>query len=183
MGQHMVIRFSSLLKRCLTESTLTAMFNRAITIQARMYCTEFLRAGLWIVATFALVATRLPAQRDAPPDSSRWAFVDSSLDNTSADYIDTTTVQRMGDTATVWRETRYSQPQHFGSELAADLISQDMIDCAHARVRSLAIVTYFHSGVVGSMTGPDDRWLPAPPGSKEEGEVLFACTLAGHATH
>lgn len=136
----------------------------------------------WVCFALALAALfappRVAAQRE-PPDSTRWVFVANSADNTSRVYIDTATIQRAGDTVTVWVEHRFARRTRVLDTRVTRAQTQEMIDCAHRQFRQLAFVEYDGQKVVNSSTGdsPPGQWLPTAPGSVAESELQVACSL------
>ena len=138
-------------------------------------------AGLLSVALAELASSRLAAQADSPIDTTRWVLVNISPDGIR-DYIDTTTVQRAGDTVTAWVEHRWSHPQHARSVRYTWTLVRSAFDCAHAQLMDLYLIAY--DGPTETQTLSEAAlggWRPIAPGTVGERESAFACSLPPRA--
>jgi len=178
----MMIQFSSLLKRCLTESTLIALFHRVITTQPSGHRAALWRAGLGIVAALACVSGRLTAQHAAPLDSARWFRVVSTPDSAVL-YFDLKTLKATrdslaGDIVTVWVAVQYARAQHEAGVRFTSVKILDQFDCAGSRLQVLEYAEYNGSQVVES--GNIGGWEHVIPGSVAEDLASTVCAFGAH---
>lgn len=142
-------------------------------------------AGLLSVAIAASASSRLAAQADPPIDTTRWVLVSTAPGNNRA-YIDTTTIQRAGDTVTAWVETRFSHPKQADEVRYTRTLARIAFDCAHAQVLALYAIAYdgpteTRTDSRAALEAESGGWVPIPPGTPAEGELKFACSLPPRA--
>lgn len=138
----------------------------------------------WLVGVVALTVVAVPSRMEA---QSRWVRVYSSA-RMSID-LDTTTVERDGDTFAVWMRTEHSEAQGHSKGAYWSKKTRYLLQCRPAmRSKLLGAIYYRRDGEVISSVhiSPEEaaqfEWLASVPDTVGEVTDLAACgVLAGIA--
>lgn len=107
---------------------------------------------------------------------AEWAKVGSN--ESTAIYVDQSTIQRTGNMAKMWHLTDYATPNKDMGEAYLSMKDQNEYDCKESKVRRRASSEHSKNMGKGKVVYKDtytSRWKPVPPDSGVEILWNFAC--------
>ncbi len=107
------------------------------------------------------------------------AWVDVGATETVTAYVDTSSIKRAGNTATMWDLMDYKQAQEIPAGKSFQSVrAQTEYNCTDKNLRPLAASAHSdkmaRGGTVHAVSEPG-RWRPVPPGSLDEALWSIAC--------
>ena len=124
------------------------------------------------VMTFAVVCTLLSTAPSAHADTYRYLSKD---DDGAATFIDETTINRNGDTTTVWLLTITGEYLRGRTPLVAYYLIQQSLNCRTQRIRPAAMSTFSENGTRVHTDDAGAEEGPIEPGTIEQDIFKIAC--------
>jgi hypothetical protein len=115
-----------------------------------------------------------------PMTSGGWEFRSVATDGSWAIFSSTHQLKRSGQLVTVWMRHEYAETQNGDAGPYLSAVEKAQYDCKKQQARSLVVIYYAANNIQGNeqteeADGKNTPWNSIVPGTREEGNFLWAC--------
>lgn len=123
-----------------------------------------------------------------PLASGGWEFRAVASDGSWATFSTLHQYKRSHNQVSVWLRQEYAEPQSGSQGKYLSAVQSVQYDCAKQRARTLLVVYYAENDIQGSEQSEEadpktTAWTAIVPGTRDELDFTWACSIAGAGSH